>query len=109
MSELTVQSVSNEIRTVSEQIIQKDFSTVRGFAERQLEGLAQYALAIQKGVANGNIDDDLKQFFYDGLEATTANFVNTLKGLLIVTLEKLLNAITDILWKVVNTAVGTAI
>lgn len=91
-----------DIKEVASNILEKDISDVRGFSERQIEAIAKQTLIIQKGVMDGDIDEDLKEFFFNGLEAMALNFVNTLKGLLAVTIEKIWNAIVDILWKAIE-------
>ena len=95
----------SEIRLVASNVIQKDISTVRGFSERQIEAIAKQTLIIQKGVLNGDIDSDLKEYFLDGLEAMALNFVNTLKGILSITIEKLWNAIVDVLLKAIDSII----
>lgn len=92
------------IKEIASNILEKDISTVRGFSERQVEAIAKQTAIIQQGIANGDIDEDLREFFLDGLEAMALNFVNTLKGILMVTLEKLLNALVDFLYKAVGVA-----
>ncbi|OQD42785.1 hypothetical protein BUL40_09720 [Croceivirga radicis] len=92
----------NDIKEVATNILEKDISTVRGFSERQVEAIAKQTIIIQKGILNGDIDEDLKEFFLDGLEAMALNFVNTLKGILSVTIEKVWNAIVDLLWKAIE-------
>lgn len=99
-----ITNIINEIKEVASNILEKDVATVRGFSERQVEAIAKQTLIIQKGVLNGEIDEDLKVFFFDGLEAMALNFVNTLKGILSVTIEKIWNAIVDTLWKVIGSA-----
>ncbi len=94
-----------EIKDVATTILEKDISTVRGFSERQVEAIAKQTLIIQKGILIGDIDEGLKDFFLDGLEAMALNFVNTLKGILSVTIEKVWNAIVDVLWRTIDTAV----
>ncbi len=91
------------IKDVASNILEKDIATVRGFSERQIEAIAKQTQIIKKGILNGDIDDDLKTFFLDGLEAMALNFVNTLKGLLSVTIEKLWNAIVEQLWEAIET------
>jgi len=100
-----VLNIINEIKNVASAVIEKDITTVRGFSERQLEAIAKQTLIIQKGIISGDIDDDLKEFFFDGLEAMALNFVNTLKGILSVTIEKIWNAIVDLLWNTINNAI----
>ncbi|MRT16440.1 hypothetical protein F3C99_05665 [Vitellibacter sp. q18] len=92
------------IKEIASNILEKDISTVRGFSERQVEAIAKQTAIIQQGIANGDIDEDLREFFLDGLEAMALNFVNTLKGILMVTLEKLWNALVDFLYKAVGVA-----
>lgn len=94
--------IINDIKEVATNILEKDISTVRGFSERQVEAVAKQAIIIKKGVLNGDIDEDLKEFFLDGLEAMVLNFVNTLKGILSVTIEKVWNAIVDTLWNAIK-------
>lgn len=97
-----VLEIINNIKEVATNILEKDISAVRGFSERQVEAIAKQTIIIQKGVLNGDIDDDLKEFFLDGLEAMALNFVNTLKGVLSVTIEKVWNAIVDTLWNAIE-------
>ncbi|HET8802959.1 MAG TPA: hypothetical protein VFM72_00150 [Aequorivita sp.] len=94
-----------EIKDIASGVLQKDISTIRGFSERQVEAIAKQTVLIQKGVENGDIDEELREFFLDGLEAMALNFVNTLKGILMVTLEKLWNALVKFLYKAVGVVV----
>ena len=98
-------NIINEIKDIASGILEKDISTVRGFSERQVEAIAKQTVIIQEGIANGDIDEDLREFFLDGLEAMALNFVNTLKGILMVTLEKLWNALVNFLYKAVGVVV----
>ncbi len=94
-----------EIKDIATNVLQKDITTVRGFSERQVEAIAKQTVLIQQGIASGEIDEELREFFLDGLEAMALNFVNTLKGILMVTLEKLWNAIVEFLYKAVGVVV----
>lgn len=100
-----VSSIISELKNIASGILEKDISTVRGFSERQIEAIARQTAIIQKGVLNGDIDEELREFFLDGLEAMALNFVNTLKGILLVTLEKLWNATVNFLYKAVGMAI----
>ncbi|SRX54337.1 hypothetical protein [Aequorivita sp. CIP111184] len=104
MSE-NVANIITEIKDISSSILEKDISAVRGFSERQVEAIAKQTALIQNGVENGDIDEDLREFFLDGLEAMALNFVNTLKGILAVTIEKLWNALVNFLYKAVGVAI----
>lgn len=94
--------IVTEIKQITSSILEKDITTVRGFSERQLEAIAKQTALIQRGIAEGDIDEYLKEFFMDGLEAMAHNFINTLRGILTVTLEKLWNALIAFLYKAVG-------
>ncbi len=101
----SVATIITDIKDIAAGGLEKDISTIRGFSERQVEALAKQTVLIQKGVESGDIDEDLRGFFLDGLEAMALNFVNTLKGILRVTLEKLWNALVKFLYKAVGVVV----
>ena len=101
----SVTTIITEIKDIASGILAKDISTIRGFSERQVEAIAIQTVLIQKGVESGDIDEDLREVFLNGLEAMALNFVNTLKGILMVTLEKLWNALVKFLYKAVGVVV----
>ena len=92
----TTANLIDEIKKIVSAIIEKDITTVSGFSERQLEAISKQTLIIKGGIATGDIDDDLIDFFLEGLHAMTTNFVNTLKGILKVVLEKVWNAVISV-------------
>ncbi len=100
-----ISTILAEIKTATSDILNKDLSKVRGFSKRQLKAIATQALLIKEGVIAGQIKPDLQKFFEESLKDMVTNFVNTLKGITAVILEKLWNAIVGVLWKVVGFAV----
>ncbi len=100
--EENVAQIIREIKEVATTILEKDISTVKGFSERQVEALAKQTAIVQQGILNGDIDEDLEEFFVKGLEDMARNFVNTLKGILSVTIEKIWNAIVEVMLKAIN-------
>lgn len=85
-------------------VLDKDVTTLRGFSERQLNAMAKQAAWIAEASLNGELDDDLRDFFLDNLEDMAKNFANTLRGLLAVTIEKIWNAVVTTLWKAIESA-----
>lgn len=59
-----VSTIITSIKDIASGILEKDISTVRGFSERQVEAIAKQTVIIQKGIANGDIDEDLREFFF---------------------------------------------
>lgn len=92
----------SQIKEITSGILEKDVTTMRGFAANQVEAIARQTLLLQQGILSREIPEDLIEFFFDGLEKITLNFVNTLKGLLLITIEKVWNAINDFLWGIIN-------
>lgn len=95
-----------DIKSSISGILGKDITTVSGFSIRQLDGIADQTVLIASGIASGEITEATRDFFLDQLVELADNFVNTLVGLVIVTIEKLWNAIVSILWKTISKATG---
>jgi hypothetical protein len=106
---IDIEELMNEITNAASEVINQDVTVLRGFSERQVRALAKHAELIANGIASGDIDEDLRDFFLDSLEEMTLNFVKTLRGLLMVTIEKVWNAIVGVLWKAIGTATGITI
>ena len=98
--------LKDEIKDVVSGILNKDITTVRGFSNRQLDGIAAQTSLIASGIASGEITDATRDFFLDQLIELAHNFVNTLIGLIITTIEKLWNAIVSVLWNAISKATG---
>ena len=95
-----------DMKEAASQVINQDVTELRGFSERQLKALAKQAELISKGVVTRDIDEDLRDFFLDSLEDMALNFAKTLRGLLMVTIEKVWNALVGILWGAISTVTG---
>lgn len=103
---IDLDQLMTDMKNAASQVINQDVSVLRGFSERQLKALAKQAELIAKGVVSGDIDDDLRDFFLDSLEDMALNFAKTLRGLLMVTIEKVWNALVGVLWEAISTATG---
>jgi predicted membrane chloride channel (bestrophin family) len=96
-------------RNAIEGIVGRDVRQIRGFSERQLKLLAKQAAWIAEARALGELDDEDYDGFLDRLEQMTRNFAETLRGLLLVTIEKIWNAVVDVLWGAIERVVGVPI
>ena len=103
---LDVNQLIGDIENAASQIINQDVTVLRGFSERQVKALAKHADLIAAGIISGDIDEDLRDFFLDSLEDMALNFVKTLRGLLMVTIEKIWNAIVGVIWVAIGSATG---
>lgn len=106
MAAINIDQLISDIRTATTPIINKDLATVKGFSERQLKALAQQAAIVSAGIAAGQITEETREFFLQGIEHMTQNFLDTLEGLFMLTIEKLWNAIVGVLWNAINGAIA---
>ncbi|WP_310992774.1 hypothetical protein [Aequorivita marina] len=90
------------IKEIAFGILEEDITIVKGFSQRQMDNLAKQTVIVQTNIANGKYSEKQKEFFLNELELMALNFVNTLKGVLLVTIEKLWNALVTFLYKVVG-------
>ncbi|MEJ2419378.1 MAG: hypothetical protein P8Y45_21135 [Exilibacterium sp.] len=77
-------------------ILNKDVTTLRGFSERQITAIAQQSELVALGIASGQITEETREFFLDSIEDMALNFAKTLRGLLMVTIEKVWNALVGV-------------
>jgi len=98
-----------DIKNTSTAILMKDVETVRGFSTRQLNGIAHQTALIASGIASGQITEVTRDFFLQQLVELAQNFVNTLVGLILATVERLWNAIVSLIWNAISKATGIAL
>ena len=104
-----INELTKNIKDTVSGIIDKDITTVRGFSNRQLTGIANQTSLVALGIASGEITDFTRDFFLDQLIELARNFVNTLVGLLITTVERLWNTVVSILWGAISKATGVVL
>jgi hypothetical protein len=108
-TEINVAELMEDIKSAATEVLNKDVSTLRGFSERQIKAMAQQTALLAKGVASGEITEDTREFFLDSLEDMALNFAKTLRGLLMVTIEKVWNAVVGVIWKSIEAVTGIAL
>ena len=106
---LDIDQLIQEIKETSSSILRKDVTTVRGFSNRQLKGIATQSALVATGIATGQIRDTLRDFFLDQIVELVRNFVNTLVGLTLATIERLWNAIVNTIWSAISKATNITI
>jgi hypothetical protein len=109
MSSINIDQLVNDIKDAASQVLKKDVTTLRGFSERQVKAIAQQAKLIATSIVTGDITDETRDFFLDSLEDMALNFAKTLRGLIMVTVEKIWNAVVKVIWKAIETATGVAL
>ena len=108
-NDIDINALFNDMKSAASDVLDKDVTTLRGFSERQLKGIAQQTALVAQGIASGQITDETKDFFLDSLEDMAHNFANTLRGLMMVTIEKVWNAVVGVIWKAIEGVTGLVI
>ena len=107
--EIDITKLVDDMKAAASEVLQKDVTTLRGFSERQVKAIAQQTKLVAAGIASGQITEETREFFLDSLEDMALNFAKTLRGLLMVTVEKVWNALVGVLWKAIGAATGIAL
>ena len=107
--EIDISKLINDMTAAASEVLEKDVTTFRGFSERQVKAIAQQTKLVAAGIASGQITEETREFFLDSLEDMALNFAKTLRGLVMVTVEKVWNAVVGVIWKAIAAATGTAL
>lgn len=100
-----VLNIVNGIKEVASGILEKDITIVKGFSQRQIEHLAKQTLVVKTNIANGKYSEKRMNYFLKELKLMTQNFVDSLIGIIKVTLEKLWNALVKYIYEVLGAVV----
>lgn len=99
---MDIEKLVADMKQAAVQVLGKDVATIEGFSERQVQAIAQQAVLLEQGIANGGIRPDLRDYFLENLKDMVRNFIRTLIGLEIVEIEKLWNALVGVIWKTLS-------
>lgn len=103
---LDVNQLVDDLKSTATDVLNTDVTALRGFSERQLQAIAQQSQFIASGILTGQITSATQEFFLDNIEDMTLNFVKTLRGLLVITVEKVWNALVGVIWKAISAVTG---
>jgi hypothetical protein len=103
---IDIDQLLDDMKNAATAIITKDVTTIRGFSNRQLNGIANQAALVATGIASGQITPATRDFFLDQIVELTQNFAESLVGLLMATIERVWNAIVNVIWQAISTATG---
>ena len=104
-----VNQVINTITTDLSGMLNKDITAFQGFAEDQLNRLAQRAARLSARVAAGQIDEDLANIFAGEIAADAKTFAEVTAALVALEIEKVWNAVVNAIWGAINAAISGAI
>lgn len=108
---ISANDLAQQLIGAASSVLNKDLTTVQGFAKSQLQKLAEQGAWIIEAEGMGLFKDNpaLRKHFLDGIDQLTRNFVATLVGLALTTIEKIWNAMVNIVWSALEKVVGFAL
>lgn len=98
-----------DLKNAASTSLQADVTTFQGFAQRQLQGIADQTKLVADGIVTGEITEATRDFFLQGIKDLTINFAKTLVGLAAVSIEKVWNAMVNVVWSTLSKATGLAL
>ena len=91
-------------------VIDGDLPELRDFVTDQLDGIAEQTVLVAKGVAAGWIDtEEERAHWAKTLKDMATEFAKTLRALVVIAIEKAVNAIIGVLQGAIKAAVGVAL
>ncbi|WKE67127.1 hypothetical protein PVT67_07795 [Gallaecimonas kandeliae] len=108
MAAIDINQLLTSIKTATNQVLNQDIATIKGFSDRQLKDIGQQAITVAEGITTGQITEATRDFFLNSLKDMVKNFLATLEGLVVVTIEKLWNAMVGAIWGAINGAISAA-
>src|SRR3954452_12350963 len=109
MEPIDLGTLITQIQSTATAVIGQDVTTLSGFSAQQLQAIAQQAVFVSAGIADGSITGETRDFFLDNLKEMVRSFVNVLAGLVVITIERTWNAIVGVLWAAIGKATGLAL
>jgi predicted GTPase len=107
---IEIAQLGDDILNAVKGVVGKDLPALGDFAKAQLEAIAEQTALIAKGIAAGWIDTEAeKQHWADTLKDMATEFAKTLRALIVITIEKTVNAIINVIKTTVQAAVGVAL
>ncbi|WP_138472189.1 hypothetical protein [Poseidonocella sp. HB161398] len=107
---VNIAELTTDIINAVTNIVGSDWSKISTFAKKQIKMLAKQAEMIATSRITGSLRDDDENFvfFMGQLEKHTRNFARAVAAMTIVTLERAWNAVANLIWGAVNTALQGA-
>lgn len=101
-------NIVSGIQKAATAAIGKDITNIEGFARDQLTRIEKLSIKLATMIANGEFKDDPEgqQEDLDIIQELITNFGNTLRGLTVIEVEKVINAAIGVVWDALNKATG---
>ena len=107
---ISADKLVDDIVDAATDILKKDVKLLRGYSQRKAKTVARFTKLVAEGYASGEIDEQELQEELDELDMMIERFVRNLRALANTAIERLVRAITSILYGAISTAArGTGV
>lgn len=107
---INVADVVRDIVDAVKGVVQSDLPTLNDFVKAQLEGMAEQAALVAKGLAVGWIDtDEERRHWADTLRHMAVEFARTLRALVVIVVEKAINAVIAVFQSLFQRVAGAVL
>jgi len=108
--DIDVAALGDDILNAVRGVVDDDLPTLSDFVKNQLAGIAEQTALVAKGIADGWIDtEEERAHWAKTLKDMATEFAKTLRALVVITVEKAVNAIIAVLRGAVEATVGVAL
>lgn len=101
--------LTQKLKQAASEFLNKEIDTVSGYCKKSLKAIAQQAVIISININTGTITDINRPFFLSRIALMLQDFVRSLIGLLLITKEKLLDILINVLLNALFIATGIPI
>ncbi|MGB0695570.1 MAG: hypothetical protein ACPGOY_07965 [Rhodospirillaceae bacterium] len=103
----TFEPVLGNVLELGRNLLNQNLELAQGYSEKALTRIISFAKLIAKGIAQGDIDtrEGLEDAL-DYLKAMVARFIRMLIAIALVTVERFINGVIEILLGAIKTAIG---
>ncbi len=108
--DLSVPTLVGDILAAVRTVIDEDLPALRDFARHQAEAIAEQTALIAKGIERGWIETaEERRHWAATVRAMAVELAKTLRALVVITIEKAVNAILGVLEGALRRAVGVSL
>lgn len=101
-ADIFTNSISSAVKTVTS----KDITTIAGFAQQQLQALAQQSALVAGLIEANAFTEAEKEFYLDGLQQMAQGFVNTFQQIAIIEIQKIYNSVVSAIYDSISKLAG---
>ena len=108
MAQIDIGQLAQSMADAMTGVLETDVKLLRGYSETKAKTIARFARLIAEGYANGEIDQNELETELDELDMMVERYVRNIRALANTTIERLISAVTGVLYGAIKAAAATA-